>query len=70
MESDRSDIWLSQTDVPDAKSAIFIGEINDEIIKNEMHNFPNGILIISLLNISDLLNKYQNLFFEKANQNI
>jgi hypothetical protein len=42
-----SDTWLSETSVPDATTAIFLGPIALEVIERECKDYPKGVLWIT-----------------------
>ena len=42
-----SDAWLSETSVPDATTAIFLGPIAQEVIERECKDYPKGVLWIA-----------------------
>jgi hypothetical protein len=42
-----SDTWLSETSIPDATTAIFLGPIAQEVIDKECKEFPKGVLWIT-----------------------
>ena len=42
-----SDTWLSETSIPDATTAIFLGPIAQEVIDRECKDYPKGVLLIT-----------------------
>ena len=42
-----SDHWLSETSMADAKTAIFLGPVSEDVLHTECKKYPKGVLWIT-----------------------